>query len=493
MDSTLYNQPLANSESTGYFVWEPVGKKIAIHLSGDAVDQLNLAVMRGFGAVPKRGAEVGGLLLGTVETGAKSVVRVEEFVNVPCEHLYGPSYILSEADLLAFDRELSARTADPNGQTRVVGFFRSNTREPMQLSETELALLDARFPDDDAICLLVRPFATRPSEAVFLTRDDGRFSGMVQHETFMFRRKEMNLGPAPRRQRAAATPAPRPPAPEAAEEARRSSCRARRTRSRSIRGPFLERAERRLRTSRPHAWDAGDTAAALARRRPPDRPAAARPNRPAASPLQAPAHASEIPWDIRPAPVQRSHWSWAPLSFIFLLLGILIGVGITLTINRSRSTAPNEDPYALSLSVSHFGDSFHLSWNPRLPALRQARSGELLIQEGEARKTQPLSADDLARGGIIYRGGSEPVRFRLTVFLRDRAAFSESVDDAICRRSEDRTRSGTMTGSERSGDNGRITRPNSHRRPSRRQLRTPRRPPRSLLTTRPATPLRSGR
>ncbi len=427
MDSTLYNQPLANSESTGYFVWEPVGKRISIHLSGDVVDQLNLAVMRGFGAVPKRGAEVGGLLLGTVETGAKSVVRIEEFVNVRCEHLHGPSYILSEADLLAFDRELSARTADPNGQTRVVGFFRSNTREPMQLSETELALLDARFPDDDAVCLLVRPFATRPSEAVFLTRDDGRFSGMVQHDTFMFRRKEMNLGPAPRRQRAAATPAPRPPAPEAAEERPEKFMQSEENPQPEYPGPVsgasgaqaADFATARLgrgrygRGARPEAAAGQTTGSAT-------EPAAA-------SPLQVPAHVSEIPWDTRPVPVQRSHWSWAPLSFIFLLLGILIGVGITLTISRSRSIAPNEDPYALSLSVSHFGDSFHLSWNPRLPALRQARSGELLIQEGEARKTQPLSADDLARGEVIYRGGSEPLRFRLTVFLGDRAAFSESV------------------------------------------------------------------
>ena len=430
MDSTPYNQTLSDSDSPGYFVWEPAGKKIAIHLSGDVVDQINLAVMRGFGAVPKRGAEVGGLLLGSVARGAKSVVRIEEFVNIPCEHLYGPSYILSKADLLAFDRELNLRMANSNGQIGVLGFVRSDTREQIQLSEVELALLDARFPDDDAICLLVRPFATRPSEAVFLTRDDGSFSGSIQHDTFIFRRKEMNLGPGPRRQRVAATPGAPPLAPAVSES-----------------GEELSQSTEHERTELP-APIPGMTGAQVvdfdtarigrgryARRPRPEVTAGLIGSNAveatAASPAQEPSHAPEIPWDVRPALVKRSHWSWARLPFIFLLLGILIGAGITLTINQARSAAPNEDPYALNLEVSHFGDSFHLSWNPRMPALRQARSGELLIQEGEARKTQPLSADDLARGGIIYRGASEPVRFRLTIFFRDRAEFSETVETQL--------------------------------------------------------------
>jgi hypothetical protein len=63
-----------------------------------------------------------------------------------------------------------------------------------------------------------------------------------------------------------------------------------------------------------------------------------------------------------------------------------------------------------------------------MPALREARSGELLIEEGTASKRQPLSAGDLARGGVIYRGASAPVRFRLTLFLRGRATFTETVE-----------------------------------------------------------------
>jgi hypothetical protein len=43
-------------------------------------------------------------------------------------------------------------------------------------------------------------------------------------------------------------------------------------------------------------------------------------------------------------------------------------------------------------------------------------------------QTQQLSPGDLSRGGIIYRGAAAPVRFRLTVHLRNGATLSESVE-----------------------------------------------------------------
>lgn len=437
MDPTPLTQPSPNPDASAYFVWEPAGKNFTIHLNGDVVDQINLEVMRGFGAVPRRGAEVGGLLLGTVERGAKPVVRIEEFVNVPCEHLHGPSYVLSGADLVAFDRQFTTLLEEGNGSSRVVGFFRSNTREPMQLSEVDLALLDARSPDEDAVCLLVKPFATRPSEAVFLIREEGRFSGAVQRDTFIFRRKEMHLPTAPKRERGAPNPDPGPTPP--ADAVTRKEQRLGAENPPEIPAPipatakakvadidFVRLGRRRIRRDpRPEAV-AGQAGGSVAQLEAHGRPSPAGPN--AEHPIRDLAQAPELPWDLHPAPVKRSSWAWAPLSFIFLLLGILIGAGITLMMDRARIVKPSADPYAMTLGLTHFGDSFHLSWNPRMPALRQARGGELVIEEHEATKTQPLSADDLARGGIIYRGVSEPVRFRLTVFLSDRAALIETVE-----------------------------------------------------------------
>ena len=50
----------------GYFVWQVPGQPVAVHLSIDVVDRMGADILRGFGLVPKRGAEVGGILIGTV-------------------------------------------------------------------------------------------------------------------------------------------------------------------------------------------------------------------------------------------------------------------------------------------------------------------------------------------------------------------------------------------------------------------------------------------
>jgi hypothetical protein len=77
----------------GFYVWEAPGKSRSIQLKLDVVDRLRQDVMRGFGAVPRRGAEVGGILLGTA-AGAGLAVRVEDYVLVPIEYKCGPPHRL---------------------------------------------------------------------------------------------------------------------------------------------------------------------------------------------------------------------------------------------------------------------------------------------------------------------------------------------------------------------------------------------------------------
>src|SRR5260370_29928453 len=87
----------------GYYVWEIPGKPVAVHLHLDVVDRLLAEVMRGFGAVPKRGAEVGGVLLGTIEHSDPALVRVEDFEPVDCNYKCGPSYLFVDQDRRAFE------------------------------------------------------------------------------------------------------------------------------------------------------------------------------------------------------------------------------------------------------------------------------------------------------------------------------------------------------------------------------------------------------
>src|SRR5690348_16897933 len=86
----------------GYYVWQAPGVPVTIHLRLDVVDRLNTDIMRGFGLVPKRGAEVGGVLVGTVESGKNTIVRIEDFEPVPCRYARGPSYLLTEPEAVLF-------------------------------------------------------------------------------------------------------------------------------------------------------------------------------------------------------------------------------------------------------------------------------------------------------------------------------------------------------------------------------------------------------
>jgi hypothetical protein len=318
----------------------------------------------------------------------------------------------------------------------VVGFCRSHTREPIRLDDADLTLLDSRFPDQDAICLLVKPFMTGPSEAVILTREDGKFSGEAQRVTFVFRRKEMQLSPATKPERGPTAQPLRPTEPEVAETKARLPEMAERPPAGNpeITPPFAGEPEldivrmgrqRLRRTSRPEMGGPQARSEPAALRQIPQSP---RTGYGEYSEPAAPAQAPELQQIVRRAPASRYWKVWLSLSMSSLLLGALIGVALTLSIQRWQNKALHREPYNLQLKVLRLGESFHLRWNPEMPALRQARSGELLIAEGKVSKKQPLSADDLSRGGIIYRGASSPVQFRLTLFLQDRTEFSETVE-----------------------------------------------------------------
>lgn len=150
-----------------YYVWEVPGKPVMVYLHYDALDGLLNEVMRGFGAVPKRGAEVGGVLIGTIERGDVSVVRVEDFEAVECNYKHGPSYILGEEDGGAFREACRNWQPDEARPAYAVGFFRSHTREGMSLSPWDLELLDEYFPSPAHIALLIKPYGTKVSTAGF--------------------------------------------------------------------------------------------------------------------------------------------------------------------------------------------------------------------------------------------------------------------------------------------------------------------------------------
>ncbi len=182
----------------GYYLWEVPGKPVAIHLRLDVVDRMSVDILRGFGAVPKRGAEVGGVLAGTIEPGEITNVRIEDFEAIPCKYVRGPSYLLTEYERMLFDEVCERRSPKNAGKTYAIGYYRSHTREGLGLSAEDIGLLEKYFPEPSAVALLVKPFATKPSVAGFFVRENGAFPSETPKE-FPFRRWEMTGQEPPRR------------------------------------------------------------------------------------------------------------------------------------------------------------------------------------------------------------------------------------------------------------------------------------------------------
>ncbi len=72
--------------------------------------------------MPRRGLEIGGLLLGRTEPASDTVtVIIDAFEEVPSEHERGPSSLASARDAALLRERLTAQTGS------VVGWFRSHT------------------------------------------------------------------------------------------------------------------------------------------------------------------------------------------------------------------------------------------------------------------------------------------------------------------------------------------------------------------------------
>lgn len=384
---TLQVRPEDSSSSTNsFYVWEVPDKKFAINLDFGVVDRLLLEAMRGFGAIPRRGAEVGGILLGSAEVGEKTIIRVEDFEPVLCEHRRGPSFLLSEADTNRFEEALSRHRFSPEKRIYAVGCYRSHTREGMSLSPEDLSHFNEYFPDPSAAFLLVKPYATKVSMAGFFFREEGgKIHTEAPYQEFPFRRRELGGGASPTAKLRDANPVSSPivrdygynPPPDEPQG--------------GIDYPAEEHAPEEA------AYPAYDTAVPEAEL-PPQR------------------------YKVRKTNV------WIPLSFIFLLLGTLVGFQAAITYRPAKAAGVLADPYSLSLSVGRSGDYLQVRWDRHAQAVRTAQRGVLTIIEGTYDKKVDLDVLQLQNPTVYYRNMSDAVKFRLEVYTKERVSVSETLE-----------------------------------------------------------------
>lgn len=179
--------------------WEPPGKAISVQLNAEVIEAIHADMMRGFTALPVRGAEIGGLLLGSVERGSRTAVHIDAHLPVECEYFSGPSWRLSANDEARLAETIAAASAQ--GDHSVVGFYRSHTRKDLSPDDSDLALFANYFPDPASVMLLIKPFMSQPGIAGFFFREEGRVHSRHSYLEFPFRaRHAANGTPAPERE-----------------------------------------------------------------------------------------------------------------------------------------------------------------------------------------------------------------------------------------------------------------------------------------------------
>jgi hypothetical protein len=383
MEPAPASKPSPPPAEPGYRLWEAPGGSTTVHLSLDIIERLLGEVLSGFGAIPRRGAEIGGLLVGRIEG---QEVRIDHFEAVPCEYRRGPSYLLSENDGRAFAEAYERWKPVAEKQSYAVGYFRSNTRDQFVTAEEDRELMRKYFPNAPQVMLLIRPYASRTSIAGFVAYENGALGSGPANE-FPFRRNELEGGHprASRRltdvKRVADITLDRPARP---------------------RGPEI--------VAKPEVPPI-----------PTERKIYLEPQ--PVSVVREPRNET-----ISEAPPKKRRWAWLIACAVVLLIGSAAGFTSALMM-MARSEAPSAgDPYSLALTVSKVDDSLHLRWGQRVQAVQSAQRGALEISDGSYSKTVELDESQLHNGSVIYHNLTKQVRFRLIIYDRGGNALAETIE-----------------------------------------------------------------
>jgi TonB family protein len=160
-----------NSQIESYYRWDEPDTNLTVFLKPETVDRLQAAALAGNGFGTQAGQEMGGILLGWTEANEdRTLIVVEEFEPVVCEHCNGRSYSLSDRDAAIFEEVI---TRGKSRRVQVVGYYRSHKRRGLFLSPDDLALIHRHFPNPENVFLLIKPLPNGACTAGFFFWKDG--------------------------------------------------------------------------------------------------------------------------------------------------------------------------------------------------------------------------------------------------------------------------------------------------------------------------------
>ena len=354
---------MSEADSISFQSWRATGFSGEVLSSEPVLKELRDFVIDGYMRLARGGIEVGGVLFGEQKD---NKIWVEAWRPIACEHSKGPSFDLSERDLVGFERMLSEAAADPSlAQLEIVGWFVSHTRSEIHIRPEELTFWNQHFGKEWQVALVLKPARFQPVRAGYFFRNDlGQIQVHASVEEFTLpadenkQRAEKNpLQPIPQRGGTAVVPAlerwtpaviiESPPLPEV-EETRL----------------VAERAELRSPQKRRRAWG----------------------------------------------------------MFFSIIAGALLGSIVRIGLVYYWDTHPD----SLGLKLNGQANELLVQWDREQIRQLNGQSGEITISEDNRTLVKAIDGEALRLGTFAYQTQAADVKVRLRVFREGHVAVVES-------------------------------------------------------------------
>lgn len=360
---------------TGFGVGSAKGFPFIIEYALDVFEELRQAAEEAFQKIPYGGVEIGAVLLGEYE---ERLVRIREWRPIECDHVNGPSFVLSQADLKKLETQLEElREAPELRGLAPVGWFHTRTRTRLALTPRALEAFNRYFPGPQQITMVMRPSKGGPTMAGFFYRE---VDGSV-HTDFSYH--EFPAWPDPE----ALNMPQRPTAAAVAGTANLTS-------------PFRRTSKAPERVS-----------ALCSEEAPMDvRMALFQAMQTAPEETNSGEVSTPMPQLRRDSEERTPFYRRRPV-LVSAATVMLASAGLAYQFNR-----PPSPPPSLALHAERgAGDEILLCWDAEGGWVRQARSGRIRISDGLLRREVNLDGSDLRSGSLTYVRHSSDVEFTLTV------------------------------------------------------------------------------
>jgi hypothetical protein len=388
--------PSVESPAAGqpFCVWAQASRNFAIHIPPEVIGSLGTESLVAFKRVPRRGLEIGGILLGRTEfRGDTTTFWVEGFAPIESEHRFGPSYLLSDPDLAHLQKELAR-----NG-TSSLGIYRSQTRsEKLGIQDADAGLFERCFGVSDNLFLMLAPLSRL---GAFYFPEAGNLKCVHQFTLVSSLSSRATQG---------RTSVPhvnlQPELPAETHSVHANIAR----HSADQAGALIVASQRSDLTAPPGAVTIIDRSAGNM----PSNNAVVlgSPGTYGRSMTAIRQGAAKLWSDCsgRSSGVKLRSWALAAVTLAVLTVNLL-------SYSFRRSTAPeHRAPNYLYLTVEQTGPALRLLWDGNSSAVRGATRAVLHIQDGDQQSDRELSPSEFLAGQFTYQPRHSAVTFRLNVY-----------------------------------------------------------------------------